>query len=156
MRNISLCHLIKQQEVASKIPSVMGEKSSNFDMNVLYWVGLTLGKEKWMYQRLLYTAVGPGKGLGRWRVARAGLDVEARLNGHLMMVHGIAKVRSRLLDLVLIVSSVVQWFGIRDCRVECTMYSLPRFCKHIEIIYTINKYKQIRTWTVRDCEETLG
>ena len=48
----------------------------------------------------------------------AGLDVEAGLNGHLMMVVGIAKVRSRLFNLVAIVSSVVQ-FGIRVCGVEC-------------------------------------
>lgn len=49
-----------------------------------------------------------------------------------MMVVGIAKVLSRLLDLVLIFSSVVQWFGIRDRVVGYTMYSSPRFYKHIE------------------------
>ena len=48
----------------------------------------------------------------------AGLDVEAGLNSHLMMVVGIAKVRSQIFNLVAIVSSVVQ-FGIRVCGVEC-------------------------------------
>ena len=32
------CHLIKQQEVASKIPTDLGEQTSNFDMNVLFTI----------------------------------------------------------------------------------------------------------------------
>ena len=59
LTHLRSCHLIKQQEVASKIPSVMGEISSNFDMNVLYWVGLTLGTEEWMYQRLSCSRQSP-------------------------------------------------------------------------------------------------